>query len=91
MLDAQTPCCFSTNPLNSKRMVKKRQAAFKRVEKALGTHGNSKLARCYSQTSREDPLEQGLETGKAYIDDMLEHNHEYFVWINPQYNPVNAR
>jgi acyl-CoA oxidase len=29
--------------------------------------------------------------GKACLDDMLEHDHEYFVWITPRYNLVNAR
>ena len=43
------------------------------------------------ETSREDLFEQGLEMGKACLDDMLEHNHEYFVWITPRYNLVNAR
>ncbi|KAH6863642.1 acyl-CoA dehydrogenase/oxidase C-terminal [Alternaria alternata] len=72
------------------RIVKERRAAFKRVEKALGTYDSTKLPRCYSETSREDLFEQGLEMGKACLDDMLEHNHEHFVWVTPRYNLVNA-
>jgi acyl-CoA oxidase len=91
MFDTQGLCCLFTNPLASERIVKEWRAAFKRVEKALGTHDSTKLPRCYSETSREDLFEQGLEMGKACLDDMLEHNHEYFVCVTPRYNLVNAR
>jgi acyl-CoA oxidase len=79
------------NSLASERIVKERRAAFKRVEKALGTNDNANLPPCYSETSREHLFEQGLKMGKACLDDMLEHGHDYFVWITPRYNLVNAR
>ena len=76
---------------SSKSVVKERRAAFERVEKALGTHDTSRLPRCYSETSREDLFEQGLEMGKACLDEMLTHGHKHFVWITPRYNLTNAR
>jgi acyl-CoA oxidase len=75
----------------SECIVQERRAAFERVEKTLGTHDTSKLPRCYSQTSREDLFEQGLEMGKACLDEKFEHGHEHFVWITPRYNLTNAR
>ncbi|KAI4909083.1 uncharacterized protein J4E92_010691 [Alternaria infectoria] len=74
----------------SEKVVKERRAAFNRVEKAIGTDDNAKLPRCYSETSREDLFEQGLEMGKACLDDMLKHDHGHFVWITPRYNLMNA-
>ncbi|KAF1831620.1 acyl-CoA oxidase [Decorospora gaudefroyi] len=74
----------------SERVANERRAAFERVEKTLGTYETAKLPRCYSETSREDLFEQGLEMGKVCLDDMLEYEHEHFVWITPRYNLVNA-
>jgi acyl-CoA oxidase len=82
---------FTADHFSSERIVQERRAAFERVEKTLGTDDASKLLRCYSQTSREDLFEQGLEMGKACLDEMFEHGHEHFVWITLHYNLTNAR
>lgn len=71
--------------------VHKRRAAFERVEAQLGTGDATRLPQCYADTSREGLYEQGLRMGKACIEDMDKHNHDFFVWITPRYALINAR
>ncbi|KAF2123520.1 acyl-CoA oxidase [Dothidotthia symphoricarpi CBS 119687] len=70
--------------------VRQRSAAFKRVEKLLGTHDTTKLPRCYADTDRESLYEQGLHMGKVILEDMMRYNHDVFVSITPRYNLINA-
>ncbi|KAH7397212.1 hypothetical protein BKA66DRAFT_408587 [Pyrenochaeta sp. MPI-SDFR-AT-0127] len=70
--------------------VRKRRTAFERVERRLGTYDTAKVPNCYAHTSREDYYKQGLEMGKACLDDMTMHDHDLFVWITPRYNLINA-
>lgn len=80
-----------TNPIPSQSTVLSRRLSFTRVEKALGTHNTALLPQCYAHTSREALFAQGLEMGKACLEDMKEYEHEHFVWITPKYRLVNAR
>jgi acyl-CoA oxidase len=73
----------------SEEIVRQRRAAFKRVEDVLGTSDTSKLPRQYSHTGREDLYREGLEEGRAALNDMIAHQHTFFDDLTPRHRLSN--
>ncbi|KAF2200304.1 acyl-CoA oxidase [Delitschia confertaspora ATCC 74209] len=71
-------------------VVRKRRAAFERVETITGTRDTSKLPRSYGNMNREEAYEEGLEWGKAAFEDGINYKHDYFDSITPRYALANA-
>lgn len=67
-----------TDFFHSKKAVDQHNAAFARVEKALGTDDNSKLPSSYAKTGREDQYLEGLKAGKIALEDGMRYNHQIF-------------
>lgn len=56
-------------------------AAFKRIEKALGTDDTFKLPITYGDLNRQELLLEGLRAGKITFQDGVEHKHKVFEHI----------
>ncbi|KAL9595399.1 MAG: hypothetical protein Q9219_006474 [cf. Caloplaca sp. 3 TL-2023] len=65
--------------------TKRRLAAFERVEKALGLSDTTRLPRQYANLDREGQYLDGLEFGKAMMDDEVKHRHGIFDYHTHQF------
>ncbi|KAL8826624.1 MAG: hypothetical protein Q9191_003688 [Dirinaria sp. TL-2023a] len=63
----------------------RRQAAFKRVEDALGLSDTKKLPRQYSNLNREGQYLDGLQFGRAMMEDEIKHRHGVFDYHTHQF------
>ncbi|OCK75015.1 acyl-coenzyme A oxidase 1 [Lepidopterella palustris CBS 459.81] len=70
--------------------VKKRRAAWHRVESITNVLDTSKLPRSYGNMDREQAYDEGLEWGKAAFEDGINYKHNYFDNITPRYVLSNA-
>lgn len=56
-------------------------AAFKRIEKALGTDDTFKLPATYGDLNRQEMFLEGLRAGKFTFQDGVKHKHKVFEYI----------
>lgn len=75
---------------SSEDTVEAREAAFARVEKALGLTDTSKLPPIYGSQSREDAYLYGLMFGKVLLDEERQHGHGFFDVYTHRYDLIIA-
>ncbi len=89
-------CCSRHIPqslaheLPSEANLKVREAAFARVEDALGISDPKKLPATYSQADQRDTYLHGLAWGKILIEDEIKHKHSVFHLANHHHVMMNS-
>ncbi|KAG7009478.1 peroxisomal acyl-coenzyme A oxidase 1.2 [Physcia stellaris] len=68
-----------------KEATERREAAFTRVENALGLSDTMKLPSVYANQDREGYYLDGLAFGKAIMDDEIQHRHGVFDYHTHRY------
>jgi acyl-CoA oxidase len=79
---------FLTFP--SQEIVQRRNAAFTRVEKILGTDDPGKLPSVYGNINREQAFIEGLKAGRAILEDGIDNNHDFFDFTTERYALSNS-
>lgn len=74
----------------SEANVKVREAAFTRVENALGISDPKILPSTYSKYDQRDSYLRGLEWGKMLLDDGFKYQHSIFESANHQFQLMNS-
>jgi len=77
-------------PSCSKAALDRHNAAFQRVEKALGATDNMKLPPIYGSMNREELLLDGFKAGKVVYEDGVDNNCDVFEYITHHGMLANA-
>ena len=75
---------------SSKEATERREAAFTRIEDALGVSDTRKLPLAYAGQDREGQYLQGLAFGKAIMDDEIKHRHGIFDYHSHRFALIIA-
>lgn len=79
-----------TGQINREDVVKRRRAAFKRVEEATGRADKTALPKCYANTSRDALYLEGVEAGTAAFVDGIKYGHDFFNSFDQRYTLSNC-
>lgn len=80
---------FAHQP-SSEANVNLREAAFARIEDAMGISDPKILPSTYSKYDQRDTYLSGLEWGKLLLDDGLKHQHSTFKYANHHFELMNS-
>jgi len=85
--DSFSMACFLQDGTGN---VQKRRDAWHRVEMAIGCQDTFKLPSIYGEQNRSQQYEEGLEAGKAMLEDQLNYKHDLFYYQTWKYQLANA-